>query len=120
MAKKYGKNVATLRGYLKCLSESNVGIENILLVKALINIPGRNDEVMSVPIDALGDTAIELQRHDGEWIEVEGRTEGREWEGKYYSSVKIFEIKTLPMHKDDSEKPPPDSTPNDDEKDVPF
>lgn len=115
MLKKYGKNSFTLRGYIVLTSESLVGIDNILLVKATMKIPGTQDRIMQIPIEAFGKVAEQIKLHNEEWVEVDGRLEGREYESKIYPSIKVFELKTLPMHQENNQEE--SSSEN---EDVPF
>lgn len=127
MAKKYGRNTFILRGHVEFESEKPVGVDKVLLAKGYMNIPGRDDKVMRVPIEAWRDAGQLIKDHNGEWVEVEGRLEGREYEGKTYPSNKVFEIKLLPMHKEEDQpsdgqstgEPPPEPPAEDDEG-VPF
>jgi hypothetical protein len=101
--KKYGQNTLNLRGTVVKVAEKYIGqFGDVLLVNALIEIPGK-ESVMTVPVKAFGKIGRRLTATLGDWVHLEGRVEGREYEGKHYTENAIYEVWVKPQ--DQEEEP---------------
>ena len=104
--KKFGKNKLELRGTFKFIEEMPIGNDGLVLTKGTILVPQGDDKFDQVAIEAFGDSGKMLTARDGHYIEVEGKLVGREYEGKYYTSARVYEVKDLPMYSQEDQTPP--------------
>jgi len=102
----YDKNSFVLRGRISNVEFSTIGQKDTPLCKALIKVT-RGENVQFIPIEAFGDNAKILSDMDSEYVQVEGQLKGREYEGKHYVSVNVWDVLVLREAENNSDPEPP-------------